>query len=177
MDLSLVLFVILGVLSLAGAIGTVVSKSPVSSAISLVFHFFMLAGIYLTLQAQFIAVLQVLVYAGAIMVLVIFVIMLLNLGNEEALEEKFNLQKLAGLTVGLVLLLQLGIIVLTSSPEMNKLTAISSEVGTVEAVGKTLFTYYLFPFEAITLLLLVAVVGALILARRKNSNEQFRGDY
>ena len=131
----------------------------------------MLAGIYLTLQAQFIAVLQVLVYAGAIMVLVIFVIMLLNLGNEKALEEKFNIQKLTALGIGLILIIQLALVVFTATSETNTLTAAASEVGTVQAVGKALFTDYLFPFEAVTLLLLVAVMGALILARRRRADE------
>ena len=85
-NLTFILFSILAVLAIASAVVTISTKHPVRAALALVFHFFMLAGIYLTLQAQFVAVMQILVYAGAIMVLVVFVIMLLNLGNDEYLK-------------------------------------------------------------------------------------------
>lgn len=178
MALQTVLFWILGVLAIAGAVGTISARNPVSSAMSLVFHFFMLAGLYLTLQAEFLAVLQVLVYAGAIMVLVIFVIMLLNLGNEEKLKEGSNIRKLAGYTLGSLLLVALFVMIITSGSEnMQSLPTAAVKAGSVEQLGKTLLQDYLFHFEAITLLLLVAVVGALILARRKQTNEKFRSEF
>lgn len=173
----------------------------------------MLAGLYLTLQAEFIAALQVLVYAGAIMVLVIFVIMLLNLGNEEKLSEGSNIRKLAGYTLGSLLTATLFISLVSSKSDMKSLPMSAVDAGSVSIVyemersedgkvktdekgkeifakddagnkiiqspglGKTLFDDYLFHFEAITLLLLVAVVGALILARRKESENKLRGEY
>ena len=172
MELSSFLFYLLGALAIASAASTVMSRNPVASAMSLVLHFFMLAGVYLTLQAQFIAVLQVLVYAGAIMVLIIFVIMLLNLGDEEKLREKSSLRRSVGTGLGIALLTQLGLALLASNTDLTMLTAKSVEVGMVNAIGMDLFTNYLFAFEAITLLLLVAVMGALILAKRPNSNEK-----
>ncbi len=172
MELSSFLFYLLGALAIASAVSTVMSRNPVASAMSLVLHFFMLAGIYLTLQAQFIAVLQVLVYAGAIMVLIVFVIMLLNLGDEERLREKSSLRRLIATGLGIALLTQLGLAMLASNTDLTMMTSKAVEVGMVEAIGMDLFTNYLFAFEAVTLLLLVAVMGALILARRPSENEK-----
>jgi len=132
----------------------------------------MLAGLYLTLQAQFIAVLQVLVYAGAIMVLVIFVIMLLNLGREEQLTEKFNVRKAVSILIGGTLILQFLILWLGKAGIEFDASTQSYSVGEVENLGQVLFNEFLFQFEAITLVLLVAVMGALVLARRKTPEEK-----
>lgn len=167
MELSSLLFWLLGMLAIAGAIGTISARNPISSAMALVFHFVMLAGLYLTLQAEFIAVLQVLVYAGAIMVLVIFVIMLLNLGNEEKLKYGSNIRRSVGYGLGAMLSGQLVLLLIFSKSEFKSLPMKAVNSGSVENLGQVLFNQYLFHFEAITLLLLVAVVGALILARRK----------
>lgn len=88
MNIQIIAFFVLGLLAVATGILLVTRRNPVSAAVSLIMHFFALAGLYLTLQAQFIAAVQILVYAGAIMVLVVFVIMLLNLGKEDALKEQ-----------------------------------------------------------------------------------------
>lgn len=177
MELQTIFFWVLGILSIAGAVGTITAKNPVSSAMALVFHFFMLAGLYLTLQAEFIAVLQVLVYAGAIMVLVIFVIMLLNLGNEESLKEGSNMRKVAGYALGSLLTAALFIMIILSDNKYENLPASAVDVGSVEVLGQSLIKDHLFHFEAITLLLLVAVIGALILARRKETEEKFRSEF
>jgi NADH-quinone oxidoreductase subunit J len=176
-DLTLLFFIILGVIAIIGAVGTIASQNPVTSAMSLVLHFFMLAGIYLTLQAQFIAVLQILVYAGAIMVLVIFVIMLLNLGKEHQLKEESNIRKYAGVAFGAVLAAQVALLLVLSTNTFEGLKSKAAEISTVEALGKVLFNDFLFQFEAITLLLLIAVMGALILARRRRSHESYSNNY
>ena len=163
MSLELILFVVLGIMGIASGIVTITSKNPVVSAMALVFHFFMLAGLYLNMHAQFMAVLQVLVYAGAIMVLVIFVIMLLNLGEEEKLKEKLNIKTFVAVLFGIVLVLQFVVLFMANS---GNRTFKEGNIGTVEAIGNELFTNYLFPFEAISLLLLVAIVGSVILAKR-----------
>lgn len=173
MDLSLIFFIVLGIIAIIGAVGTVASRNPVTSAMSLVLHFFMLAGLYLTLQAQFIAVLQILVYAGAIMVLVIFVIMLLNLGKENQLQGGSSIRKYAGLAFGAVLGTQVVLLLVLSHNKFGELKSKAAEISTVEAIGQVLFSDYLFQFETITLLLLVAVMGALILARRRRSHESY----
>ncbi len=167
MSLLFIFFAILGILAIASAIITISAKNPLTSAISLVFHFFMLAGLYLTLNAQFIAVIQILVYAGAIMVLVIFVIMLLNLQDEEKLKEKFDFRKLIAVTFGVVLIFQFILIFSFSDIKLFKVSEVAAKQSTVEGISKALFSYYLLPFEAIGILLLAAIVGAIILAKRK----------
>lgn len=167
MSLQVMLFFLFSIGAIATAIGTVTRRNPVAAAINLITHFFMLAGLYLTLEAQFLAVLQILVYAGAIMVLVVFVIMLLNLGNEEALREQFTSRKIIGIVVALLFLLQIGIFVNARPTGAVHLAPTAPSLGTAENIGRVLFTEYLFPFEAISLLLLAALVGAIILAKRK----------
>jgi NADH-quinone oxidoreductase subunit J len=134
---------------------------------ALVVHFFMLAGLYLTLSAQFLAVLQILVYAGAIMVLVIFVIMLLNLGDEEKLKEKLLSRQALGvaLSIGLVVLLITMFITNVNIKPFNP--EIAAMNGTAQNLGKELYSNYIIPVEAIAILLTLAIVGALVLAKRK----------
>lgn len=172
MSLTFIFFSILAILSIASAIVTIASKHPVTSAISLIFNFFMLAGLYLTLQAQFIAVIQILVYAGAIMVLVIFVIMLLNLGDEKSLTEQFNYRKLLGMLFAPVIIVQF-IAIFLAKPHIGATIKDTIEfngkqfsAGSVELIGQVLYTNYLFPFEAIGILLIAAIVGAIVLAKR-----------
>jgi NADH-quinone oxidoreductase subunit J len=153
--------------AIASAIFTITRRNPVSAAMSLVGHFFMLTGLYLTLSAEFVAAVQVLVYAGAIMVLVIFVIMLLNLGNEEQLTERVNMRKTFGALLGTLLAAQIIFMVTVKPTGMNELSKQAAAIGTTESIGQTLFTSYLFPFEAVSLLLLAALIGAVILAKRQ----------
>jgi len=162
---DLIIFFVLGALAIASGITTIRHKNPVVSAISLIFHFFMLAGLYLSLNAQFLAVLQILVYAGAIMVLVIFVIMLLNLGDEEKLKEKFNARKLIAISFGFILAIQFAILYFSTTG--GNTSGQIAMVGSPEVIGNDLFNNYLFPFEAISLLLLAAIIGSVILAKRK----------
>jgi NADH-quinone oxidoreductase subunit J len=167
LSLTYIFFTVLAILAIASAISTVANKNPVASAISLVFHFFMLAGLYLTLQAQFIAIIQVLVYAGAIMVLVVFVIMLLNLGNEENIIEKYNLKKILGILLSCAFVVELIAIFFISIPANHQLSKNAVNIGTVQNIGNSLFSENVLAIEAIGLLLLVAVLGAIVLAKRK----------
>lgn len=167
MSLTFIFFSILAILAIASAIVTISAKNPVVSAISLIFHFFMLSGLYLTLQAQFIAVIQILVYAGAIMVLVIFVIMLLNLGDEDKLNEKFNVRKVLAVLFAIVMVLQFFIIYVMSGNGKTHLAVNSAGQSTVQSIGSQFFANYLVPFEAVGILLLAAIVGAVVLAKKK----------
>lgn len=167
MSVTVLLFGILAVAAVASGISTIMSRNPVASAMSLVLHFFTLAGIYLTLQAQFIAAVQVLVYAGAIMVLVVFMIMLLNVGREEQMHESPGYRTIVGTALGIMLAFQVGKTAFTDVAGRHTLPQEAAITGTTEALGETLFKMYLFPFEAVSLLLLVAVIGAIILAKRK----------
>lgn len=161
------LFFLFATLSIASAIAMVLNKSTVNSALFLVVNMVSIAGIYLVLQAQFLAVIQVLVYAGAIMVLFLFVIMLLNVDNEEAILTKFRFRYGLAFLLGVVIFAQL---LYSIASWTNSAPAISSkmaEVGTVQAVGNILFTHYMYPFEVTAILLTAAVVGALLIAQRK----------
>ncbi len=165
MSFELIFFLILGVLGIGSAVSVVLMKNPIASAMALVIHFVALAGLYLSLNALFMAAIQVLVYAGAIMVLVVFVIMLLNLGTEQKLRD--NLFSRQTLGIFLTLIFGGGILFLISRTLLDNPTARSGMVdtGSVQAIGTALFTDYVYPFEMVSLILLAAVVGAVVLAK------------
>ena len=167
MDLQVILFTLFAIGAVATAMLTITRRNPVSSAMNLVGHFFMLAGLYLTLQAQFVAAVQVLVYAGAIMVLVVFVIMLLNLGKEQQLAERANAVRVTIGTTFAALFAVLMFLTMVGKPTgKNVLAPEAATMGSTESIGQSLFTEYLFPFEAVSLLLLAALIGAVIIAKR-----------
>ena len=167
-------FYLFGVIALASAIAFVTRKSPVAAALWLVNTMFSLAALYVMLDAQFIGVMQVLVYAGAIMVVFLFVVMLLNLGHPSELAEARGLGwKLAAGLVGLGLLSEIMVILRSKLPEqlvvprgfndqqLQKLNA----VGTI---AEPLFKDYLLAFELTSVLLLVAIAGAVVLGRGRS---------
>ncbi len=167
-----ILFFILATISIIAAIMMVVSQNPVRSALYLVLTFICVAVFYITLSAQFIAAVQIIVYAGAIMVLFLFVIMLLNLGAPQALRETGTLQ--TPLALGLGALFAVALLIsrsLVTLPEQNvHAAALTHRLGTVQAIGANLYDPaqpWLFPFEITSILLLVAIVGAIIMAKRK----------
>lgn len=147
----------------------VMQRNPVMSAIFLVGNFFTIAILYLILQAQLLAVLQIVVYTGAIMVLVIFVIMLLNLGDEKKLTERFDIKRVVGVILVFGFLLEmLYLFGITDETRVyGGLNPKAAAVGTVESMGKAMFSTFLFPFEIAGLLLLAAIVGAVVLAKRR----------
>jgi NADH-quinone oxidoreductase subunit J len=164
------LFTVLAVVTVITAILVIVQRNPVASAIYLIITLFSLAGVYLLLNAQFIAIIQVLVYAGAIMVLFLFVIMLLNLEKEKRLITRHRLQKVLGVFLGIILLAQIGMIFNSVLLEGSKGKFPPEKVaalGNTEVVARLLFTDYLLPFEITSVLLLVAIIGAIVLAKRQ----------
>ncbi len=171
MELNYLFFSFFAILAIVTAIITVSTKNPVVSAMSLVGHFLMLSGLYLTLHAQFLAIMQVLVYAGAIMVLVVFVIMLLNLGKEENLSnssiKSIKYKKISAYILGLAFIFQLVILLLANTKLTTDMSPLAKENGTVSQIGLKLFSDYLYPFEMISLLLIVAIIGALILGKKR----------
>ncbi|MEX0720386.1 MAG: NADH-quinone oxidoreductase subunit J [Balneolaceae bacterium] len=165
--MSVYLFIMLAVLAVGSALAIVIAKNTVSSALFLVLNLVSLAGIFLLLNAQFLAVIQILVYAGAIMVLFLFVIMLLNVENEEKLWDKFRVKYFLAFFLAIAVM---GQIFYSLAGVTDMLPQISDEmvtIGTVEAVGDVLFTKYLLPFEMTAILLTAAVVGALMLAQHR----------
>ena len=164
-----VLFYIFAVAAVGTALMVISSRNAVYSALYLIGTLFSLACIFLLLHAEFIAAIQVLVYAGAIMVLFLFVIMLLNVGAEKRTPIKLKGQKVAGLLIALGLLVFL-FVRTRGIPQPAPVGPFSperlAEVGNVKAIGRLLFTDYLLPFEITSILLFVAIIGAVVLARR-----------
>jgi NADH-quinone oxidoreductase subunit J len=144
-------------------------KNPVTAVMSLVATFFGLAGLYATLSAHFLAVLQVLVYAGAIMVLFIFVVMILNREESTLVSLRGLPTRVLGVLAGLYLMVVFLRVVVPD--QLTPLPVLSDSFGTVASVGDMLFRQFLFPFEAISVLLLVAIVGGVVVSRsaRKES--------
>jgi NADH-quinone oxidoreductase subunit J len=162
---EMVVFWILAIPLVVSAAGVIVARNPVNAAMSLVAAFFFLAAIYVLLAAHLLAFLQVLVYAGAIMVLFLFVIMLLTTGDENFAQARMKAMQLGG-ALGAVGILA---VVVRAVQQLGPLPmrVVGPEFGTVKAVGRILFTQYLLPFEATSLLLLVAMVGAVVVAKQR----------
>lgn len=162
------LFWALGILAVFSALMMITRKSPINSALFLILNFFTTSGIYLLLRAQFIAIIQVLVYMGAIMVLFLFVIMLLNLGDEKNLKEILGFKKLTALLLSILLMCLLGFTVFAGFyGRFDKISDNSLAIGTAEFLGKELTTTYSVPFELASFLLIVGIIGAVVLAKKK----------
>jgi NADH-quinone oxidoreductase subunit J len=168
MSFDIAFFFIVGVVAIASAIMMITRSNPVLSVLWLIVNFFCIALLYLSLHAQFIAIIQILVYAGAIMVLFLFVIMLLNVGEEERHSQRFGpIAVVSALLVAAVCILILPVVAAPFAGG-NPLSGVGSlGMGTVESVGMMLFHQYLVPFEATSLLLLAAMVGVIVLAKKK----------
>lgn len=168
MSVAMVVFVVTGALAVLGAIGLIVAREPVHSALSLVLVMIALAVLYLLLGAAFIAAIQILVYAGAIMVLFVFVIMLLNAG----VEVRTNASRLAfwlGLPLAFLFLAEV-VYSLTRHYSAVSAGAIAGPVpASTEELSMKLFTEFVLPFELTSILILIAILGALVLAKKEAS--------
>ena len=167
--MELLIFYPLAGLSVILALLVIFNKSPINSAISLIGMMLGLAGIFVLLHAHFLAILQVIIYAGAIMVLFMFVIMLLNLNQPTDSTWKIRdgnvfLSVMTGI-LGLGLLYKIIDVIL--STELNSPAVISDTFGTTAVIGETLFTDFVLPFEVASILLLIAMIGAVVLAKSK----------
>ncbi len=159
------IFGILSFMAIMFALMVVFSRNPVNSVLYLVLTFFCIAGHYLLLNAQFLAVVHIAVYAGAIMVLFLFVIMLMNL-NQDSEPQKTTLSKLiAGVIGGLLLIVMVG--ALKGTEQIGITQYGHSDIGLVRNLGKVLFREYLFPFEIVSILLLSALVGAIMIGKKE----------
>jgi NADH-quinone oxidoreductase subunit J len=160
------LFILFGAMAIGCALAVVAQRNPLYSAISLIGVFISLACLYVMLAAPFIAAVQVIVYAGAIMVLVVFVIMLLNVEEEEHRRPRLKFLVPAAVVLAGVMIAEVSFILVSVQQESRVVTTSSSDVGLTQSVGAALFTRYLLPFEITSILLLMAIVGAMTLARR-----------
>ncbi len=166
--MQILIFALMALTIFAGCIGVVVTKNPVRAALMLIANFFSLAVIYILLYAQFVAAAQVIVYAGAIMVLFVFTIMLLNLSGDVPSESSNSIRTpiVVGLASMLFVVISFGIYRYFGNAASVSQKTLDS-VGTVETVGKFLFTKWVYPFELTSILLLVAVIGAVVMSKRR----------
>ena len=167
MEVQSILFWVFSILGIAGAIGLVLNRNPVYSALSLILNFFSIAGLYLTLQAEFLAVIQILVYAGAIMVLFLFVIMLLNLSNEPK-TKPFTLATVATAILGVAFVVEMLIAFTGVGGTSESLMESEFAYSSTETIGQLMMTNFLFPFEMISVVLIAALIGAIVIAKRYN---------
>ena len=162
-----VFFYAFSFLCLAGALGVILARQAVYAVLSLVVTLFALSGLFVLLEAYFVAVIQVLIYAGAILVLFLFVVMLLDMAPEQLLHVKGKTLRVMGSLCGVLFFWQLAKAVRHIQAHFAPAASLSPVVGTTQAVGKLLFTTYALPFEVASLLLLVGVIGAVVLAKKK----------
>jgi NADH-quinone oxidoreductase subunit J len=162
---SQLIFFMLAALSIISALFVVFSRSPIYSVLWLIVCFFSIAGHYVVLNAQFLAIVHIIVYAGAIMVLMLFTVMLLNL-NKETEPHKTNLIKFAAILTGGMLMLVL--LAAMRSTELSTYVAPERmETGFVQNVGMKLFTDFMLPFEMTSVLFIAAMIGAVVLAKKE----------
>lgn len=167
------LFGILSFLAIMFALMVVFTRNPVNSVLYLVMTFFCIAGHYLLLNAQFLAVVHIVVYAGAIMVLFLFIIMLMNLNSDTEPRKHIMSRIIAGVIGGMLLFVMVGS--LKGAEQLQLSHAGPSQIGLVKNLGKVLFSEFLFPFEIASILLLAALVGAIMIGK-KDTNINVKED-
>ena len=165
MGITQVLFWCLSIMAILAAILLVISKNPVHSVLWLIVVFVAISGHYILLNAQFLAIVNLIVYAGAIMVLFLFVIMLMNL-NAETEPQKNKWMKLAGVVAGGCLLLVLIAALKQAEVKGNLAELTTGDIGLIKNLGKALFTDYVIPFEISSILFLSAMVGAVVIGKK-----------
>ena len=164
MGLYEILFWFLTVMALGCALGVILSRNPISSVLFLIATFFAISGHYILMNAQFLAIVNIIVYAGAIMVLFLFVIMLMNL-NADTEPQKNRLIQLAGvISGGILFLVILG--ALRNVP-VSSLEHTDTGIGLIKNLGRVLFTQFVLPFEISSVLFLSAMIGAIVIGRKE----------
>lgn len=168
--MQVIVFLLLAAIAVIAGSMVVVMRNPVHSALFLVITFLHMAGIYILLGAEFIAAVQVIVYTGAILILFVFVVMLLQIKEVPSLRQAHKVQPILAPVAGVILLAELFLIIATGIPLGQAGTYTPARVaelgGNTAALGMALYTQFLFPFEVASLLLLIAAIGAIVLAKR-----------
>ena len=162
--MQIAVFFVVAAIAVASALGLIVKRNPIHGALFLVVNLGSVAALYLLLNAQFLAAAQVIIYAGAIMVLFVFAIMVLIPGKEETGPDPLRPFRLIAIPFGAFLLVEILLMLVVRPAPPREPPAVA---GGVEAIGRLLFTDYLFPFELTSVLLLAALIGVLALAKRK----------
>jgi len=162
-----IIFLFLSVVAIGSALAVIFAKSPVYSVLFLIVTFFSIAGHFVLLNAHFLAIVNIIVYAGAIMVLFLFVIMLLNLNKESEPQKPFYIKVVACVAGGLLLVTLVGAIRGSTVQNAGALVAkTGNNIGSVEELGKVLFSNFLIPFEISSVLFLSAMIGAVMLGKK-----------
>ena len=167
MSLLQILFWFLSLLALGGATMVVASRSPVHSILYLIITFFAISGHYILLNAQFLAIVNIIVYAGAIMVLFLFVVMLMNLNAESEPPQKNRLVAYSGTIAGCCILLVLVAALKETAVSTQMVQMGSGDIGLIKNLGMALFTDYVFPFEISSVLFLSAMIGAVVISKKE----------
>jgi NADH-quinone oxidoreductase subunit J len=171
MDANAIAFYVFGLIAVLASLGVVGQRNPMYSVMLLIASFGALAGLYVLLDAPFTAVTQIIIYAGAIMVLFLFVVMLLNVPREEPAPPVLSALGPRGMKIGALLSVVLGIEILWALSRIGlgwfAQDAAATSVSSVTLIGTTLFTRHAFAFEATSILILVAMVGAVVIARKE----------
>ena len=173
MPIQQILFWVLASMSIICALGVILSRNPVSSVLFLILTFFSISGHYILMNAQFLAIVNIIVYAGAIMVLFLFVIMLMNL-NADVEPQKSKLVQFAAVISGGVLFLVL--LAAMRSATLDPLNNYPSDIGLIETLGKKLFSDYVLPFEISSVLFLSAMVGAIVIGKKEDGQTDNNAD-
>ena len=170
MSTIVIIFYFLAAITLATAFLTIYSRNPIHSAIYLVLCFFSIAGHYLLFNAQFLALVHIIVYSGAIMVLFLFTIMLMNLNKEDEVH-KPRITRIGALVVFLIMSIIFITIFINSKTIMTGYDTSGEDFQSIKVLGKVLLNEYMFPFEFISILLLVAMIGTVLLTKKEKNNE------
>ena len=165
-----IIFYFLAAITLATAFLTIYSRNPIHSAIYLVLCFFSIAGHYLLFNAQFLALVHIIVYSGAIMVLFLFTIMLMNLNKEDEVHNP-RITRIGALIVFLIMSIVFITIFINSKTIMTGYDTSGEDFQSIKVLGKILLNEYMFPFEFISILLLVAMIGTVLLTKKEKNNE------
>ena len=167
MDIQEILFWALAVMTLSCAMGVIISRNPINSVLFLILTFFSISGHYILMNAQFLAIVNIIVYAGAIMVLFLFVIMLMNL-NADVEPQKSSLVQFAGVITGGALFLVI-VAALRTTILHAPLEKSSTDIGLIKNLGKVLFQEYALPFEISSVLFLSAMIGAIVIGKKDDN--------
>ena len=166
MSIVLILFCVLSAVTLATAFLTIFSRNPIHSAIYLVICFFSVAGHYLLMNSQFLAIVHVIVYSGAIMILFLFTIMLMNLNKENEVH-KPRITRLGAIVSFCLICFVLILIFINSNPIVGEYITTGEDFQSIKVLGKVLLNEYMVPFEYASILLLVAMIGTVLLSKKE----------
>lgn len=164
MSVTTLAFILLSVLAVGSAVMMILSKNPVHSILWLIVVFFMISGHYVLLNAQFLAIVNIIVYAGAIMVLFLFVVMLMNLNADTEPIKNYRLQLIGVISGGSLLLVVLSALMKMDTEQLVQMN--TGDQGLIANLGKTLFTTYVVPFEISSVLFLSAMIGAVVIGKK-----------